>query len=76
MGLTTHFFNHGPDNLLLQPDSLSFQQGEENNKAKYNSGNGNNHHSVRHHMALASKNMLGFTGKHRSSSRVTGFRGA
>jgi hypothetical protein len=74
-GLTTCLFNHGPDNPLLQPASTQFHQGEDNSKAQYSSGNGSNHNSVRHNMVLASTNMLGFTGKHRSTSRVTGFRG-
>jgi hypothetical protein len=30
-GLTTYLFYHGPDNLLLQPVSSQFPQGEDNN---------------------------------------------
>jgi hypothetical protein len=57
-GLTTCLFNHGPDNPLLQPLPLSFQQGEDNNKAQYESGNGSNHSSVRYNTVLASTDML------------------
>jgi hypothetical protein len=48
-GLTTCLFNHGPDNLLLQPVSTQFPQGEDNNNTgQFHSGKieGNNPKTV------------------------------
>ena len=75
---------HRPDNLPLQlrawqpASSTSFNSiptSEDNSKAQYSSGDGNNHHSIRHNMPLESTDMMCFTGKHRSTSQVTRFRG-